>query len=139
VPATDGSLLSFGMPTSPLFQFGPIVVVNMSRSRVVLASLLPLLATTDSFVVRPSAPYNGFTKTAIEMGLFDGVKDAFSAPALERSVLDAERETPIDRWMGWSVASENNRESKGQVVGTFAVTTCSLYLAENRRRNSRHS
>jgi hypothetical protein len=38
------------------------------------------------------------------MGLFDGVKDAFSAPALERSILDAERETPIDRWFGWSVA-----------------------------------
>lgn len=37
------------------------------------------------------------------MGLFDGVKDAFSAPALERSSLDADRETPIDRWMGWNV------------------------------------
>jgi hypothetical protein len=111
----------------------------MSRSRVVLASLLPLLATTESFVVRPSAPYNGFTKTAIEMGLFDGVKDAFSAPALERSVLDAERETPIDRWMGWSVASENNRESKGQAMGTFVVITRSFYLAENRRENSPHS
>jgi len=43
------------------------------------------------------------------MGLFDGVRDAFSAPALERSVLDAERETPIDRWMGWSVVSENSK------------------------------
>jgi len=37
-------------------------------------------------------------------GLFDGVKDAFSQPP---SSLDAERETPIDRWMGWSVVSEN--------------------------------
>jgi len=42
-------------------------------------------------------------KTELQMGLFDGVKDAFSSPALERSTLDAERETPIDRWMGWSV------------------------------------
>lgn len=37
-------------------------------------------------------------------GLFDGVKDAFQQPP---SSLDAERETPIDRWMGWSVVSEN--------------------------------
>ncbi|KAG7348172.1 PDZ domain containing protein [Nitzschia inconspicua] len=37
-------------------------------------------------------------------GLFDGVKEAFSAPP---SQLDSERETPIDRWMGWSVVSEN--------------------------------
>lgn len=43
-------------------------------------------------------------------GLFDGVKDAFSAPALERSAIDSERETPIDRWMGWSVVSENQKE-----------------------------
>jgi len=41
--------------------------------------------------------------TALSMGLFDGVKDAFSAPALERSSIDKERETPIDRWMGWNV------------------------------------
>jgi hypothetical protein len=44
--------------------------------------------------------------TALHMGLFDGVKEAFSAPAA--SQIDSERETPIDRWMGWSVASENN-------------------------------
>jgi hypothetical protein len=97
------------------------IVVKMSRSRVALglASFL-LLATTESFVVRPSPPSNVFT-TSLQMGLFDGVKDAFSAPALERSILDAERETPIDRWMGWSVASENNRESKGQAMGTCGM------------------
>jgi len=39
-------------------------------------------------------------------GLFDGMKEAFSAPALERSNLDSERETPIDRWMGWNVKKE---------------------------------
>lgn len=47
------------------------------------------------------------------MGLFDGVKDAFSAPALERSVLDAERETPIDRWFGWSVVDDKVPEQQG--------------------------
>ena len=53
------------------------------------------------------------------MGLFDGVKDAFAAPALERSVIDSERETPIDRWMGWSVVSENDK--KEQSAGRFVV------------------
>lgn len=37
-------------------------------------------------------------------GLFDGVKEAFTQPP---SSLDAQRETPIDRWMGWSVVTEN--------------------------------
>jgi len=45
--------------------------------------------------------------TSLKMGLFDGVKDAFSAPALERSSIDAERETPIDRWMGWSTSKDD--------------------------------
>ncbi len=45
------------------------------------------------------------------MGLFDGVKDAFSAPALERGTLDSERETPIDRWMGWSVSKDNQQQA----------------------------
>jgi hypothetical protein len=53
------------------------------------------------------------------MGLFDGVKDAFSAPALERSTLDAERETPIDRWMGWSVARDASGEQQKQDIGMY--------------------
>ncbi|GMH85397.1 hypothetical protein TrVE_jg319 [Triparma verrucosa] len=36
----------------------------------------------------------------------DGFKEAFSAPALEKSSISAERETPIDRWMGWNVAAD---------------------------------
>jgi hypothetical protein len=54
------------------------------------------------------------TSTALQMGLFDGVKEAFSAPALERSTIDAERETPIDRWMGWSVVREDQVEPAGK-------------------------
>ena len=57
------------------------------------------------------------TTTELRMGLFDGVKDAFSAPALERSTLDAERETPIDRWMGWSVARDGEEAAQsGELV-----------------------
>ena len=47
-------------------------------------------------------------------GLFDGVKDAFTQPP---SSLDAERETPIDRWMGWSVVSENEVKQTAVPVG----------------------
>jgi hypothetical protein len=51
------------------------------------------------------------TNTALHMGLFDGVKEAFSAPALERSAIAADRETPIDRWMGWSVSTDNKNNN----------------------------
>ena len=60
-----------------------------------------------------SIPTFSRQSSALQMGLFDGVKDAFSAPALERSTLDAERETPIDRWMGWSVAREDKQGEAG--------------------------
>jgi hypothetical protein len=52
--------------------------------------------------------------TDLHMGLFDGVKEAFSAPALERSAIAADRETPIDRWMGWSVTSETTNKAAPQ-------------------------
>jgi hypothetical protein len=48
--------------------------------------------------------------TELRMGLFDGVREAFSAPALEKSAIDKDRETPIDRWMGWSVKAENEQQ-----------------------------
>ena len=38
--------------------------------------------------------------TALNMGLFDGVKEAFGADGMGE--LDGDRETPIDRWMGWN-------------------------------------
>lgn len=60
----------------------------------------------------PRKAFHGTTQ--LSMGLFDGVKDAFSAPALERSVLDAERETPIDRWFGWSVTGEQQTAQRGK-------------------------
>ena len=70
------------------------------------ATTLLLTATTVSgFAVIPQG--TKASSTALN-GLFDGVKEAFSAPAT--SQIDAERETPIDRWMGWSVASENAQQ-----------------------------
>jgi len=73
-------------------------------------ALLLTASTVSGFSVLPSQTYHTTSKTTTTTtslnGLFDGVKEAFSAPALERSQIDASRETPIDRWMGWSVVSE---------------------------------
>lgn len=50
-------------------------------------------------------------ETALSMGLFDGVKGAFSAPP--SSAIDSERETPIDRWMGWNVKPMDDASQQG--------------------------
>lgn len=47
-------------------------------------------------------------------GLFDGVKDAFTTPPPSSS-MNSERETPIDRWMGWSVVSQADQEKMDQL------------------------
>ena len=90
-----------------------------------IALTLSVLACVEAFSVVPSSSQK-VSATALHMGLFDGVKDAFVAPALERSVIDAERETPIDRWMGWSVVSENGK--KEQTVGRFC---CSFFASRD--------
>jgi len=51
------------------------------------------------------------------MGLFDGMKDAFNAPP--SAGLDSERETPIDRWMGWNVKPTEETESVAQAPDNF--------------------
>ena len=83
--------------------------------------------TTHAFIINTplaAAPQttSSSSSSALAMGLFDGVKEAFGAPAsLERSAIDAERETPIDRWMGWSVSSEEQRESRSSAAGELGV------------------
>jgi hypothetical protein len=66
-----------------------------------------LLLTASSVSGFAILPQHCATSSTALNGLFDGVKEAFSAPAMERPKIDSERETPIDRWMGWSVASQN--------------------------------
>eukprot|EP00538_Stauroneis_constricta_P007234 CAMPEP_0119551980 /NCGR_PEP_ID=MMETSP1352-20130426/5093_1 /TAXON_ID=265584 /ORGANISM="Stauroneis constricta, Strain CCMP1120" /LENGTH=204 /DNA_ID=CAMNT_0007598125 /DNA_START=227 /DNA_END=841 /DNA_ORIENTATION=+ len=73
-----------------------------------ISTILITASTVSGFAVLPQ--HSATSSTALN-GLFDGVKDAFSAPALERSQIDSERETPIDRWMGWSVVSENEQQA----------------------------
>lgn len=89
-----------------------------------------LLLTTSSvagFAILPQQN-QGLSSTALN-GLFDGVKEAFSAPALERSQIDSERETPIDRWMGWSVVSD--QEGQQEAGAKVGAGTSSLVLPLN--------
>jgi len=91
---------------------------------VIVATLTVSLVarSVSSFGVRRTPATHSSRRSAvtIRMGLFDGVKDAFVAPALERSILDAERETPIDRWMGWSVRPNDAVESSTAASPTAA-------------------
>ena len=82
----------------------------MTRTSVCLSAVL--IGSVSGFGVFPQTQKS--SSTELRMGLFDGVKNAFSAPALERSTLDSERETPIDRWMGWSVQSDNEQAQQQQ-------------------------
>lgn len=72
-----------------------------------------LVGSCDAFTISRTTPKS----SSLQMGLFDGVREAFIAQPLEQTSVDKERETPIDRWMGWSVVSEN--EQATQQAGTF--------------------
>ena len=100
--------------------------------------LLSIAATTITHVagfsvVPPSSSQqnqlNTIRHTTALNGLFDGVKDAFSQPP---SSLDSQRETPIDRWMGWSVVSEKDAQAENSAavpVGTCPVTYFTFVLS----------
>jgi hypothetical protein len=105
----------------------------MKTSTTLLLTASSITA-VSGFAVLPSHPSSqqhaatsssSSSSTALN-GLFDGVKEAFSAPALARSKIVSERETPIDRWMGWSVVSEQDPagpEAGSKVAaGTYTYT-----------------
>jgi hypothetical protein len=82
----------------------------MMQRTILLSSLL--LVDTSGFAFVP-ANRKASASTQLQMGLLDGVKNAFSQPAPASSALDSERETPIDRWMGWSVVQDNQNVEAG--------------------------
>jgi hypothetical protein len=106
------------VPASTLSSIFPLFLLYLSSKYIpnmMLRSILlssALLASTNGFAFVP-ANMKSSTTTQLQMGLLDGVKNAFSQPATERSTLGAERETPIDRWMGWSVVQENQQVEAG--------------------------
>jgi len=84
--------------------------------RTTVITSVTLLGVANGFSVTPA--FNR-QSTALQMGLFDGVKDAFGSPAVERSTLGKERETPIDRWMGWSVQSNAEQQEQEAAPADF--------------------
>jgi hypothetical protein len=83
-------------------------------------STIAIVSLTQTNAFAPSLLFKDSTRSTQLYGLFDGIKEAFVAPALERSTLDAERETPIDRWMGWNVKSTDS-PSVAQGKESFCV------------------
>ena len=82
----------------------------MKRIAAVTTTALTL-STASAFTNNQSPSFITCRKSnsaPLQMGLFDGMKDAFSAP--NSMSIDAERETPIDRWMGWNVKSSEEQE-----------------------------
>jgi hypothetical protein len=79
-----------------------------------------LIASSASFVSAfvPANTRSAPPSIALQMGLFDGVKEAFGADGMGE--LDGDRETPIDRWMGWNAkkddSSSNAMGSKGECL-----------------------
>ena len=96
-----------------------IAIVSLTQTNAFAPSPLKATTTATTTII---ATKNNHKSTQL-YGLFDGIKDAFVAPALERSTLDAERETPIDRWMGWNVKSS---DSPSIAQGKSFYLECSL-------------
>ena len=95
-----------------------------TTATTILLTTTTTAAVVSGFSVLPSSPSSQIssqiknTRYNTELnGLFDGVKDAFSQPP---QTIDAERQTPIDRWMGWSVVTENEIQTPiAQPSGTL--------------------
>jgi hypothetical protein len=87
--------------------------------RIAAATAFTLTTTASAFTqthrltFAPSRP----SETSLQMGLFDGMKEAFSAPA--PMSIDSERETPIDRWMGWNVQSTEEIQKVASTPDNF--------------------
>jgi len=85
--------------------------------------LLVAVATTTScaraFVTSPTtASRIPSIVSSLNMGMFDGAKEAFKADT-GMGELDGDRETPIDRWMGWNV---KDADAPRQAIGSQEPT-----------------
>jgi len=74
------------------------------KSTIIIAA-----ATTTSHAFAPASQLR--ESSTLLNGLFDGVKEAFGADGM--GALDGDRETPIDRWMGWNTKSSEAQEAVG--------------------------
>lgn len=81
-------------------------------------AILVAAATTSCASAFVQAPATSRTHMSLNMGLFDGVKEAFGADGMGE--LSSERETPIDRWMGWNAKTDTPQEAVGS-KGMFNI------------------
>merc|ERR1719359_1054192 len=66
-----------------------------------ISALVPSLATSAGCSTARLTTCAHASRSAVRMGLFDGVKDAFgSASGGDKPLVAADRVTPFDRWMG---------------------------------------
>lgn len=88
----------------------------MKSSSSILIAAATTTSCSQAFVTSPSRMSS---PSSLNMGLFDGVKEAFGA-ADGMGELDGDRETPIDRWMGWNAKTEDSTKaesiSKGMCI-----------------------
>lgn len=83
-------------------------------SSLLIIVILQCIAVSNGFTIVTTSATKS-TTTQLQMGLFDGVKEAFAAPA-RTTIIDAERETPIDRWMGWSVTKDKDTDANAMMA-----------------------
>jgi hypothetical protein len=89
------------------------------KPKTLLVATAPSIASAFTPACTAAPP-----SVALKMGLFDGVKEAFGADGMGE--LDGDRETPIDRWMGWNAKKGDEPSiamgSKGKfsLRGSFA-------------------
>ncbi len=95
----------------------PQVQDTIHKLIIMRSSFLIAAATTSCAhaFVQTSSPSR--TLMPLNMGVFDGVKEAFGADGMGE--LSVERETPIDRWMGWNTKSVDSPQ-----VAVGSKSTC---------------
>ena len=82
------------------------------KQQILTIAACSSIASAFTFVPNNSQKIRSERTSQLQMGLFDGVKDAFNAPPGD---ISAEKETPIDRWMGWNTKSSSaTEENVGQ-------------------------
>jgi hypothetical protein len=87
------------------------------KKAIVFAAAAATTPCARAFVRAPADTSRTTHASSLNMGLFDGVKEAFGADGM--GDLSSERETPIDRWMGWNAKSvDSSKEAVGS-KGTF--------------------
>ncbi|KAJ8601235.1 hypothetical protein CTAYLR_003238 [Chrysophaeum taylorii] len=72
-----------------------------------------LLASATAFVLVPQSHHR---PSVVTNGIFDGVKDAFSQDV---SILEDDRVTPFDRWLGIDVRSEDSKKEQYAIPEDF--------------------